>query len=131
MVNLHRVVTLDLASVATDEFHAQTSGNHLTLVAILEALVLSALAGFVFKLSPLRSPMCFQSTVGRLTVGHVDPLLEVGDERWVLTEGIERLGGRISSSLSLPVDPRLGALEVAFAGRGLWAVRVGCRRPSQ
>lgn len=39
VVNLHRVVPFDLATVTANDFHAEPTGNHLALVAIFVTLI--------------------------------------------------------------------------------------------
>lgn len=56
IVHSHRVVTLDLAAVTANNFHAQTSCDHLTFVSVLVVLVLVVPARVVVQLPPLCSP---------------------------------------------------------------------------
>ena len=132
IVNLHGIISLDLAAVTAEDFHAQTSGNHLTFIAVLVALVLGGLVRLVVQFSPLCSSWCpVWRTRARLAGGHVDPVFEIGDQRRVFAKCIKGLGSRVHQGFTLLVNPCLGTLEVAFAGRGSRAVGVRSGRPSE
>ena len=57
IVHSHRIVSLDLATVTANDFHAQAPWDHFAFVSVFEALVPCVAIGFVIQLPPLYTPM--------------------------------------------------------------------------
>jgi hypothetical protein len=104
----------------------------LAFVPVFKTLVPGVAIGLMIQLPPLCTPMrSVWSVWAWLMAGHVNPLFEAGNNRWALAERVEGLGCRIHDSISLFADACLRTLQVAFAGRSSWSIRVRGRRSSK